>query len=101
MYDYLHDGETAATEFFDAYTETVKATVPADRLLVFDVRQGWGPLCQFLGVPVPDEPFPRVNDSDHKKVTIQRAQMLNVAVKVGLPILLAGFVYFFLVCFWS
>lgn len=42
--------------------EVVRATVPEDRLLVFDVRQGWEPLCRFLDVPVPDEPFPHIND---------------------------------------
>jgi hypothetical protein len=31
-------------------------------LLLFDVREGWAPLCAFLGRPVPDEPFPQVND---------------------------------------
>ncbi len=41
----------------------VIATVPADKLLVFDVKQGWGPLCAFLGVPVPNEPFPHLNES--------------------------------------
>jgi hypothetical protein len=39
----------------------VKAEIPADRLLVYDVAEGWEPLCGFLGVPVPDDPFPRVN----------------------------------------
>ena len=37
----------------------VKSHVPADRLLVWDVREGWGPLCKFLEVPVPNKPFPR------------------------------------------
>ena len=37
------------------------AAIPAERLLVFDVAEGWGPLCEFLDVPVPDAPFPRVN----------------------------------------
>lgn len=41
--------------------EEVTSAVPADRLLVFDVAEGWGPLCAFLGVPVPDAPFPHVN----------------------------------------
>lgn len=40
----------------------VTSTVPADRLLVWSVADGWDPLCRFLGVPVPDDPFPRVND---------------------------------------
>lgn len=50
---------------FTRHVEEVKATIPASRLLVFEVSQGWEPLCSFLGVPVPSEPFPRVNDSDH------------------------------------
>jgi hypothetical protein len=39
----------------------VRAAIPAERLLIFDVAEGWGPLCDFLGVPVPDAPFPRTN----------------------------------------
>ncbi len=47
---------------FTAHNETVMAALPPDRLLVFQVREGWGPLCDFLGVPVPEEEFPRRND---------------------------------------
>jgi hypothetical protein len=46
---------------FIAHNEAVKATIPASQLLVFEVKQGWEPLCRFLDVPVPDEPFPRTN----------------------------------------
>jgi hypothetical protein len=49
---------------FDEHTETVKATIPPERLLVYDVAEGWEPLCRFLGCPVPDEPFPRTNTTD-------------------------------------
>jgi hypothetical protein len=47
---------------FIAHTEAVKATVPADQLLLFEVREGWQPLCEFLGTAVPEAPFPRTND---------------------------------------
>ncbi|MFI0483831.1 sulfotransferase family protein [Actinomadura sp. 9N215] len=47
---------------FDRHVVEVKAAIPDERLLVFDVAEGWEPLCAFLGVPVPDEPFPRSND---------------------------------------
>jgi Sulfotransferase domain len=40
----------------------VEATIAPGRLLVYDVAQGWGPLCAFLEVPVPEQPFPRTND---------------------------------------
>ena len=46
----------------NAHNEEVKRTVPADRLLVWSVKEGWGPLCEFLELPVPDEPFPHIND---------------------------------------
>jgi len=42
----------------------VRASVPAGRLLVFDAAQGWAPLCRFLGKPVPEEPYPRLNTTD-------------------------------------
>jgi hypothetical protein len=45
------------------FNEEVKANVPAERLLVWDVTQGWEPLCEFMELPVPDQPFPNVNDS--------------------------------------
>src|SRR3546814_20004521 len=40
----------------------VKASVPAEQLLVYSVDQGWAPLCAFLGVPEPGGEFPNVND---------------------------------------
>lgn len=49
---------------FIAHERAVKAAIPADRLLVFDVKQGWEPLCAFLGKPVPADPFPRTNDRE-------------------------------------
>lgn len=47
---------------FTAHTNAVRETIPSDQLLVYEVKEGWGPLCDFLEVPVPDEPFPRTND---------------------------------------
>lgn len=48
-------------DYFRHDTEAVKAAIPADRLLVYDVKSGWEPLCDFLGVEVPDLPFPNEN----------------------------------------
>lgn len=41
----------------------IRDAAPKDRLLEYEVKQGWEPLCKFLDKPIPDEPFPRVNDS--------------------------------------
>lgn len=46
---------------FKAHNEAVKETIPVSQLLVFEVKDGWGPLCDFLEVPVPDGDFPRTN----------------------------------------
>jgi hypothetical protein len=47
----------------ERYHDEVRQNVPADRLLVWSVQEGWEPLCEFLEVPVPDTPFPHLNDS--------------------------------------
>jgi hypothetical protein len=49
----------------EQHCERVRRTLPAQRLLVYRVQEGWEPLCRFLGVDVPDEPFPHVNVSDN------------------------------------
>lgn len=41
----------------------IRSKVLPERLLNFNVEQGWAPLCNFLGKEAPDEPFPRVNDA--------------------------------------
>jgi len=71
--------------------------VPADRLLVWQVKEGWGPLCQFLGVPVPDLPFPNVNDTPtmlERISKIKRAVAGTWAITAGVAAGLAG--YYFL-----
>jgi predicted naringenin-chalcone synthase len=47
---------------YERHNEEVCRTVPAERLLIFDVEEGWEPLCGFLGLAVPDVPFPHLND---------------------------------------
>jgi len=48
-------------ERFVAHNDAVREAIPAERLLVYEVKEGWEPLCAFLGVPVPAEEFPRTN----------------------------------------
>ena len=59
----MHD-RAFMTDFFRRHTERVIASVPPERLLVFNVAEGWEPLCAFLNVPVPDQPFPRTNSRE-------------------------------------
>jgi len=55
-------GRDCLVNGFIAHNEAVRATIPASQLLIFEVKQGWGPLCEFLDKPVPSDPFPRTND---------------------------------------
>ena len=43
------------------HNQQVQGELSSERLLVYDVKQGWEPLCAFLSVSVPEEPFPRTN----------------------------------------
>jgi Sulfotransferase domain len=58
------EDERHAINVFERHNESVRATVEPSRLLVFNVKEGWEPLCRFLGVAVPDDPFPRLNDTN-------------------------------------
>jgi hypothetical protein len=57
---------------FDAHEAAVKAAIAPERLLVFSVREGWEPLCRFLGKPVPSTPFPRTNSREEFFELIQK-----------------------------
>lgn len=48
----------------ERHNEEVKRVVPAERLLVWQVSDGWEPLCEFMEVEVPQEPLPHVNDRE-------------------------------------
>lgn len=72
--------KTFALEVFHRHIEEVKQYVKPERLLVYDVKQGWEPLCRFLGVPVPDKPFPRLNDTQEFQRNIKRAEIMSSAI---------------------
>jgi hypothetical protein len=62
IFDGRIDDREHAVRVFDQHSAEVKASIPAHRLLVFRVKDGWAPLCEFLGCPIPEEPFPQVNE---------------------------------------
>lgn len=57
-----HQDHDWLIDAFNRHNEAVRSNVPAERLLVWEVKDGWEPLCRFLEVDVPDAPFPNVND---------------------------------------
>ena len=71
----------------------VKSVVPKDQLLVFDVREGWEPLCTFLDLPIPDIPFPNVNDKRQIQLVFNTIRCVAWTTVVGLPLLLSYAVF--------
>lgn len=65
-------------DYFHRHEAEVKATVPKERLLIHHVGDGWAPLCAFLGVPVPDEPFPSENS---RAAFTERAQTMANSIR--------------------
>ena len=53
--------------YFDKRTAEIQSAFPAERLLVYHVKEGWEPLCAFLDIPVPDMDYPRINSRDETK----------------------------------
>jgi len=69
-----------AIAVYNAHNAEVQRVVPPERLLVYTVKEGWEPLCHFLDVPVPDEPFPHLNDSAEFQRMAARRKRLAQAV---------------------
>lgn len=76
-----------AIRVFERHIEGVKRTVPPERLLVYGVGEGWGPLCGFLGAEEPDEEFPRLNDTRSFRRTILALRIISFAVPAALAAL--------------
>ncbi|PSN61436.1 hypothetical protein BS50DRAFT_639251 [Corynespora cassiicola Philippines] len=78
---------------FDRHVEWLKEIVPEDRLVFFEVKDGWEPLCKALGKEVPDIPFPRINDGEaidrFAKVMVKRGLLrwLVVIATLGLAMI--------------
>lgn len=85
-----------AIAVFNANTAEVIRHVPASRLLVFNVAEGWEPLCRFLGVPVPAVSFPRVNERREMKRRLMIFSALRYVPHVLGAGVLGGFAYWLL-----
>jgi hypothetical protein len=59
-----------AIRVYEANVQAVLNTVPAERLLIHKLGDGWGPLCAHLGVPVPDEPYPARNTTQEFRAAL-------------------------------
>jgi len=76
-FDNRFEDKAHALEVFKRHNQEVRDAIDPARLLEFDVREGWAPLCRFLEVPVPDEPFPRLNDTATTQAMIRMMRESN------------------------
>jgi hypothetical protein len=69
------DNPTAMMDAFERHNAAVRAAVPADRLLEWTTSEGWEPICERLGVAVPDEPFPATNSTNETRAALGMAPL--------------------------
>ena len=89
LWESVEAGDEAAKAYYEKWHAQVIANVPKDRLLIYNVAEGWEPLAKFLNVSTPiNKPFPKINDG----------QTINVLVKGGYWILVLLVPIVFLLC---
>ncbi|KAF2648401.1 NAD dependent epimerase/dehydratase [Lophiostoma macrostomum CBS 122681] len=99
QFEYLYgEHEPVTTKSYNRHIEWLKEIVPADRLIFFDVKDGWGPLCKALGKDVPEGvPFPRINDSEaidrFAKHIVKRGMLQWLVVFATLGLALVPFMF--------
>jgi hypothetical protein len=71
------DDRDAMIDAYVRHNEAVRAAVPADRLLEWTPADGWEPICDRLGAPVPDEPFPVTNTTDEFRAMLGLPPMVS------------------------
>ena len=83
-YTRLFDIPWDGIRMYEDHNARIKRLVPKDRLLEYNVKDGWGPLCRFLGHPLPEHKlFPKVNSEDDYVRGLEQYQqhMLKVAMR--------------------
>jgi hypothetical protein len=64
LFDRRMTDKAELIEVYQRHNEEVRRTIPQERLLVYEVADGWEPLCRFLDAEVPNDPMPRANSTD-------------------------------------
>ena len=84
-FDGKFDDKERSIKIYNEWIENVKKNVPSDKLLIFNVKQGWDPLCDFLGMDKPSDciDFPRANSTKDKNADpmMRKAVWINRIVK--------------------
>ena len=84
------ENKEEAIRIFRENSEYVRRTAAPDRLLVFEAKDGWEPLCKFLEVPIPDERYPHLNEAGLMKRIRRILVFLRWLPAIVLAIAVAG-----------
>ncbi|HJM71553.1 MAG TPA: sulfotransferase [Gammaproteobacteria bacterium] len=91
VFSYRFEERESAMQVFNDHVEEVKRSIPEERLLMHSAKDGWEPLCAFLDVPVPEEPYPWVNDS---KIFARRLMFIKFLKWLPVIILISALGFF-------
>ncbi len=94
MFGAIDKGEQASIDFFNKWQEKVISTVPPEKLLIHHAKDGYEPLCKFLGLPVPDEKYPRMNDTKEQLERMAGLKRMAYCVVFGLPVIISTASYY-------
>ncbi|KAK1140972.1 hypothetical protein N8T08_009718 [Aspergillus melleus] len=78
--EHLNDN---ATKVYLEHYDLVRRITPPEQLLEYELGSGWEPLCEFLGKPVPDEPFPQINDRESLEKSFHEGLRIEVLKWMG------------------
>lgn len=90
------NSEEDALKIWDRHLQYLQDVVPKERLFYYSVKDGWGPLCDILEIPVPNEPFPRLNDAKDFQAMFERLALQGL---LRWALLLVGIVVTILVAY--
>jgi hypothetical protein len=83
-----------AIRIFNEHIKNVRRHIPKEDLLIFNVKDGWRPLCDFLGVPIPKNiPFPHVNTGDNMIKTLNIVKLIPYLTIILVTITLLYYLY--------
>ena len=89
LFDAIGSGRVAAIRYYKKWINQVKRTVPKGRLLIYNIDEGWEPLCRFLNVPKPNCPFPFIEDTIEIEKNQPNFKMISYLSIFILPILIS------------
>eukprot|EP01084_Bolivina_argentea_P189405 325721_1 len=91
-YDFWNDEKMCKQKYKD-WIEAVKKHVPKDKLLVFNVKDGYRPFCEFLGVDIPNEEFPHANDTKVMLQVVDKMRKILLIIRCVFIIIVSVVVY--------